>query len=412
MKSALINRVFWVVLDGVGVGALPDAKAYGDEHSNTLSNLSRVFFEKQDRSLHLPHLCALGLDRITSFTSEKGEESSWSQQGAYGKAEEQSHGKDTTSGHWEMAGVVLKRPFATFPQGFPKQIIDRWVHENDLPGVLGNKAASGTDIIKELGEEHFRSGKPILYTSADSVWQVAAHEDFFGLKRLYSICESARKICDELQISRVIARPFTGDPKQQKPFQRTYNRKDYSQPPPQETVLDFLCGAGVRTLGIGKISSIYASKGIQSSIETAGNTHGLSVLLKQMDCFDSGLVFCNLIDFDMLYGHRRDVVGFGHALEEFDRNMPLMRSKMRFDDLLIMTADHGNDPTHPGSDHTREYIPILAYSPSQRKKGPFSLGIRSSFGDIGATVVDALTGNTQGYWVGNSFLSLLEIETH
>jgi phosphopentomutase len=308
-----------------------------------------------------------------------------------------------------MAGIVIKKSFATFPAGFPQDIINRWTKENNLPGVLGNKTASGTEIIEELGLEHIRTGKPILYTSADSVWQVAAHEETFGLDRLYSVCKSARKICDEMQISRVIARPFIGNPTQGKPFQRTYNRKDYAQSPSSDTYLDILCQAKIPTLGIGKISNIYAGKGIQSNIDTHGNTDGIKTLLEQMNVVSSGLIFCNLIDFDMLYGHRRDVLGFGKALEEFDLALPEIQKRLTPQDLVILTADHGNDPTYPGTDHTREYIPLLAFSPAQKTAGVVDIGTRTSFADVGATVVHALLGEVPSPTglAGKSFLSEL-----
>jgi phosphopentomutase len=254
--------------------------------------------------------------------------------------------------------------------------------------VLGNKAASGTEIIKELGEEHVRSGKPILYTSADSVWQVAAHEQAFGLEKLYTICKSARKLCDELQIGRVIARPFVGD--SAATFKRTYHRKDYAQLPSHPTYLDYLVKKGVPTLGIGKISNIYAGQGIQDNVDTAGNADGIRVLLEKMESVNEGLIFCNLIDFDMLYGHRRDVAGFGLALEEFDRALPELKKRSKPGDLIILTADHGNDPTFRGTDHTREHIPFIAYAPGT--KGFKDLGVRDGFADIGATVAHGLCG--------------------
>jgi phosphopentomutase len=410
MSAAPFDRVFWIVLDGVGAGALPDAKTYGDEGSDTLGNLSRAVAKSSHGPLKLPAMQKLGLGNLTSIENvpplKKGEG-----RGAHGKAVECSNGKDTTSGHWEMAGLVVKTPFTTFPDGFPQAIVDRWVKENGLPGVLGNHAASGTEILKDLGEEHVRTGKPILYTSADSVWQVAAHEEAFGLERLYKICESARKICDELSISRVIARPFIGDPSKGKPFTRTYNRHDYASPPTANTHLDELVARGVPTLGIGKISSIYAGHGIQNNIDTHGNAHGMEVTIEQAGKIKSGLVYCNLVDFDMLYGHRRDVPGFAQALEEFDRALPELQKKMTERDLLIIAADHGNDPTFKGTDHTREYIPILAYSPAQKNAGSIDLGVRASFADIGATVLHALTGRTDvpkgANWTGQSFLNPL-----
>lgn len=414
-----LDRVILIVLDGVGAGELPDASSYGDEKSDTLGNLSRAFRRSMGRPLELPHLQAWGLGNITPLDGvapvEPGDG-----EGAFGRARERSRGKDTTSGHWEMAGLVTDRAFATFPSGFPAEIVERWRRENQLPGVLGNKAASGTEILEELGAEHLATGKPILYTSADSVWQVAAHEEVFGLDRLYSVCKSARKICDELGVGRVIARPFVGNPARGTPFRRTYHRKDYSQPPPGATYLDLLLAHGIPTLGIGKISNIYAGKGISENIDTKGNTDGIQVLLNAFDTHARGLIFCNLIDFDMLYGHRRDVKGFGLALEEFDRAIPELKTRMMPRDLLLISADHGNDPTFRGTDHTREYIPVLAYSPAQGGgRLPVNLGIRESFADLGATAAQALlgktgpgprdgqTGMTSGPLAGTSFLPLL-----
>ncbi len=405
------KRVIWIVLDGVGAGELPDSANYGDLGSNTLGNLGREFRKKTGRPLQLPHLQNWGIGNITSIEGVPPSHSG-ARTSAFGKACELSAGKDTTSGHWEMAGLVLKKPFVTFPTGFSKEILDRWIQENDLPGVLGNCAASGTTIIEQFGAEHLKTGKPILYTSADSVWQVAAHEEFFGLERLYTICKSARKICDELQIGRVIARPFIGNPEQGKPFQRTYNRKDYAQPPFAETYLDVLVQAGIPTLGVGKISNIYAAQGIQSNIDTKGNADGIRVLIEQIKSVPSGLIFCNLIDFDMLYGHRRDVLGFGYALEEFDQAIPAIQSALGPDDLVIIASDHGNDPTYPGTDHTREYIPLLAYTTRTNQEGatPIDLGVRTSFGDVGATIVHALLGTIpkKPHLAGTSFLGMID----
>lgn len=408
------DRVILVVLDGVGAGELPDAPAYGDQGSNTLGNLSRAFGAKAGRKLQIPNLEAWGIGNITSMDGVRAIAAGQGE-GAFGKAAELSLGKDTTSGHWEMAGLVVRKAFATYPTGFSKEIVDRWVKENDLPGVLGNCTASGTEIIDQLGEEHMRTGKPILYTSADSVWQIAAHEKTFGLDRLYKISKSARVICDELQISRVIARPFIGDrPSNQTgegaPFKRTYNRKDLAQVPSERTYLDELRAQGVHTLGIGKISNIYAGQGIAENIDTEGNADGIRVLVEQMAKPGKGLIFCNLIDFDMLYGHRRDVQGFGLALEEFDRAVPAIKKTMGPRDLLLIAADHGNDPTYRGTDHTREYIPLIAYTPAQKTPGPADLGTRSSFADVGATVMHALLGKepTQEA-AGRSFLTKLGV---
>lgn len=391
-----LDRVILIVLDGVGAGALPDASSYGDDQSNTLGNLSRAFHRTAGRTLSLPHLQAWGLGKITSMEGVAAATPGGGE-GAFGRARERSRGKDTTSGHWEMAGLIVDEAFPTFPCGFPGTVIERWIRENHLPGILGNKPASGTEIIDELGPEHLLTGKPILYTSADSVWQVAAHEQAFGLDRLYGICRSARALCDELGVGRVIARPFVGDPARGVPFKRTYNRKDYSRPPPSPTYLNRLEEHGIPTLGIGKISNIYAGQGIARNIDTKGNTDGIQALLHSLEAERHGLIFCNLIDFDMLYGHRRDVSGFALALEEFDRAIPGIKRRMTPRDLLIISADHGNDPTFRGTDHTREYIPVVAYSPNQTGPGlPVDLGTRDCFADIGATVAHGLAGETRG----------------
>lgn len=389
-----LNRVILVVLDGMGVGELPDAKDYGDIGSNTLSNLAREFEKKAGRPLRVPHLTKMGLDCLTPIA---GTQAPPTRQGFYAKCLELSAGKDTTSGHWEMMGLPVLTPFAVYSEGFSKEVVDRWIRENNLPGVLGNCAASGTNIIEELGPKHMRTGKPILYTSADSVWQVAAHEQSFGLERLYSICKSARKICDELKISRVIARPFVGNPIEGTPFKRTYNRKDYAQLPFAKSSLDDLVAANAHVLGVGKISNIYAGQGISHNIDTAGNTHGIQTLLECIQNPEySGknrkqLIFCNLIDFDMLYGHRRDFMGFAAALEEYDLALEKILAALGPQDLILMTADHGNDPTYPGTDHTREYAPIVGASPLLLKG--LDLGVRKSFADIGATITHALLGN-------------------
>jgi phosphopentomutase len=396
--------VIWIVLDGVGAGELPDAPDFGDQGSNTLGNLAREYASQKGQPLHLPRLSQLGLGNITPMPGVPALAPSQGK-GAWGKAREQSLGKDTTSGHWEMAGLVVRQAFQTFPNGFSKEIVDRWCRENGLPGVLGNCPASGTTIIDELGPEHIKTGKPILYTSADSVWQVAAHEETFGLQRLLDICKSARKICDELGVGRVIARPFVGNPAEGKPFKRTYNRKDYAQLPFARTILNQLEDSKTPILGIGKISNIFAAQGVPQNIDTAGNTDGIRVTLEQMDQFKQGLMFVNLIDFDMLYGHRRDVMGFADALKEFDQALPQLLNKMTSEDLLILASDHGNDPTYRGTDHTREYIPLLAYTPAAHA-GVKPIGVRESFADVGATIVDALLGTTpEPGCAGQSFLN-------
>lgn len=408
MTSQLFERVILVVLDGVGVGEAKDANSFKDQGSDTVGNLSKDLKSKHGRTLSLPHLGNLGLGNLTSIEGVPPQNSSSDLGGgAYGKANEKSGGKDTSSGHWEMAGLVVEKPFPIFENGFPDTVVKQWVQENQLPGVLGNHPASGTEIIERLGMEHLETGKPILYTSGDSVWQVAAHETEFGLEKLYQICESARKICDTLQVGRVIARPFIGDPREGKPFTRTYNRKDYSLLPFGKTYLDLLVEKGFKTYGIGKISSIYAEQGITQNFHTKGNTDGINVLLEKLDTLPKGLIFINLIDFDMVYGHRRDVPGFANALEEFDRVLPQIQSKMKDSDLLMLSADHGNDPTYRGTDHTRECVPVLAFSKKIPKKSLINLGTRDTFADIGATFFEALTGESNSSLSGKSFLKEL-----
>ena len=396
-SASSFDRVVWIVLDGVGAGELPDAQRFGDLKSDSLGNLAREFKRKEGRSLVLPHLRKLGMANLTPMEGVaalteaellQNQESAT----AFGKAIEHSTGKDTTSGHWEMAGFVVKKTFQTFPEGFPKEIVDRWIRECKLSGVLGNCVASGTEIIEQWGAEHLKTGKPILYTSADSVWQVAAHEQSFGLERLLEICKVARTIGDELNISRVIARPFIGDPAQGVPFQRTYHRKDYAQLPEQKTILDYLVERQIPVLGIGKISNIFCGRGVTENLDTAGNVDGTRVLQEQLHVQKNGLIFCNLIDFDMLYGHRRDVRGYGLALEAFDQELPKILEALTERDLLVIASDHGNDPTYRGTDHTREYIPVLAFSPRKpHHAGSKNLGVLEGFADVGATILQALT---------------------
>lgn len=400
--EAPFKRVICVVLDGVGVGALPDAEAYEDLGSDTLGNLSRAFKEKMGRPLNLPTLQRQGLGSLTSIENcppqEEGEVGF-----GFGKAMEKSKGKDSCSGHWEICGLEVEKPFLTFWEGFPESSVQKWIEENKLTGVLWNRPASGTAIIEKLGEEHLQSGKPILYTSADSVWQVAAHEEKFGLDRLYEVCESARKICDDLGVARVIARPFVGNPKEGQPFQRTFHRKDYTVPPHKKTALDYLKEEGVKTIGVGKIGDLFSNQGLVENHKSKGNGDGIKILANLLSTQKEGLILCNLNDFDTLYGHRRDVEGFGKAMEEFDENLPSLYAKLSESDLFLITADHGNDPTHPGTDHTREYIPILAHSPKIKKR--INLGIRKSFGDIGATLLEGLIGQPIGNELsGQSFV--------
>ncbi|HET8725385.1 MAG TPA: phosphopentomutase [Anaeromyxobacteraceae bacterium] len=370
----MAGRFVILVADSVGVGALPDAGRYGDEGSDTLGNVSRAV-----GGLSLPVLGRLGLGnvaRVQGVPPVERPEASW------GRMAERSPGKDTLTGHWEMMGVPLEEPLALFPRGFPPEVLDPWLAATGAPGVLGNRAASGTAIIEELGEEHQRTGKPIVYTSADSVFQVAAHEETVPLETLYAWCREARRILDPLRVARVIARPFVGRPGA---YQRTYNRRDLAMPPPRPTVLERLAAAGVPVVGVGKIGDIYDRRGVSEDVHTAGNADGLRRTAEVLGRMERGLLFVNLVDFDMLWGHRNDVQGYARGLEEMDRGLPPVLSALRPGDLLAITADHGCDPTTPSTDHSREHVPLLVLSPG-REGAP--LGTRSSFADLGATVAE------------------------
>jgi phosphopentomutase len=373
----LINRVVLIVLDSLGVGALPDAAQYGDSGSNTLAHVAEAA-----GGLALPNLETLGLGYIGDFAGVRrmGEPD-----GCFGRMAELSKGKDTTTGHWEMAGLVLDRPFPTYPMGFPPEVIEAFQQAIGRK-VLGNKAASGTEIIKELGGEHLRTGFPIVYTSADSVFQIAAHEQVIPVERLYHMCREARRLLrPPHQVARVIARPFTGEPGS---FQRTEERRDFSLDPPGQMLLDLLKQAGHPVVGIGKIDDLFKGRGLTRSIHAGNNEESMDETVRILSLVPRGLVFVNLVDFDMLYGHRNDAAGYARALESFDAWLPELLSAMRQGDLLCMTADHGNDPTMPGTDHTREYVPLLAYGP--RLARGVNLGTRRTFADLGQTIADAL----------------------
>jgi phosphopentomutase len=369
------RRLVVLVADSVGVGAMPDAAAFGDEGSNTLGNVSRAV-----GGLRLPALGRMGLGRLTDVAGVPPDPSPTA---FFGRMAERSPAKDTTTGHWEMMGVPLEAPFGHFPEGFPPEILGPWLAATGAPGVLGNRAASGTVILEELGEEHVRTGKPIVYTSADSVFQVAAHEEVVPLDRLYAWCREARRILDPWRVARVIARPFVGAPGG---WRRTYARRDFSMPPPRPTVLDRLTEAGVPVVGVGKIGDIFARRGVGTDVHTEGNADGLrrtEALLREMD---RGFLFVNLVDFDMLYGHRNDPAGYARALEELDGALPAIVGALRPGDALAITADHGCDPTTPSTDHSREYVPLLVHVPG---RGGGELGTRRSFADLGATVAAA-----------------------
>ncbi|MFN0242336.1 MAG: phosphopentomutase [Planctomycetota bacterium] len=387
-----MRRVFLIVLDSLGVGALPDAERFGDAGAHTLDHLVA-----SAGGLDAPRLIALGLGAVPGVTSLARP---LRPSGAFGRASQSSPGKDTSTGHWEMMGCALDEAFPTFPRGFPPEIVEPFLERGGLPGILCNAPASGTEVIARFGAEHVATGKPIVYTSADSVFQVAAHEEHFGLERLYEICRIARQLVDPYGIGRVIARPFVGPVGA---YRRTYNRRDFSMPPPRETVLDRLSRSGVPVVGVGKIEDIFAGRGVTRAIHTEGNRDGMRTTIELARTLDRGLVFVNLVDFDMLYGHRRDARGYRRALEEFDVDFAVLEQALGADDLVLITADHGNDPTHAGTDHTREYVPVLATGPNVR--AGVELGTRATFADVGATVEAALKLLPTGS--GRSFLAEL-----
>ncbi|WP_242345832.1 phosphopentomutase [Anaeromyxobacter terrae] len=368
------RRFVILVADSVGCGALPDARAYGDEGSDTLGNTSRAV-----GGLALPVMGRMGLGHLTPILGVPPDPSPVA---FHGRMAERSKGKDTITGHWEMMGIVLSEPLALYPHGFPPEILEPFLRETGAPGVLGNVVASGTEIIQRLGEEHQRTGKPIVYTSADSVFQIAAHEETVPLETLYAWCRTARRILDPFKVARVIARPFVGTPGS---YVRTYNRKDFALATPGPTVLEKLVDARVPVFGVGKIPDIFDRKGITDEVHTAGNADGLAKTEALLDRVDHGLVFVNLVDFDMLYGHRNDPVGYARALEEMDRALPRILGKLHPGELAAITADHGCDPTTPSTDHSREHVPLLVHAPG---RGGGGLGTRGSFADLGATVSD------------------------
>ncbi|HZT59236.1 MAG TPA: phosphopentomutase [Pyrinomonadaceae bacterium] len=385
----IFNRITLIVLDSLGMGEMPDAAAWGDAGADTLGHIC------ESRAVALPNLQSWGLGNIRHLSGVAPVEEP---RASFGRCALRSNGKDTTTGHWEMAGIILERAFPTYPHGFPEEIIDRFVAEARVPGVLGNCPASGTEIIKELGEEHVRTGKPIVYTSADSVFQIAAHEEVIPVPRLYEICETARNILrGEHEVGRVIARPFIGSPGA---FKRTENRHDYAVPPPREMLLPIISGAGLDVVAVGKISSIYDAAGVTKELPGKNNDQSIDETVAALKGETRGLIFSNLVDFDMLYGHRRDTEGYARALEHFDSRLPEIEAAMRDRDLLIITADHGNDPTYRGTDHTREYAPLLVFG----GRAGVNLGDRTSLSDIGQTIADNFGLKLPA---GESFLSLI-----
>lgn len=391
-----VSRIILIVLDGLGIGALPDARSYGDEKSNTLCNIASAI-----GGIKLPNLQSLGLGNIIGSPIE-GVPPVDKPLAAFGKAAEQSAGKDTTSGHWEIAGLVLQQPFPTYPQGFPLEVMEPFEAAIGRK-TLGNEVASGTEIIVRLGEEHLSTGYPIVYTSVDSVFQIAAHEEIIPLEQLYEICSIARNILTgKHTVGRVIARPFNGNPGN---FTRTKNRKDFSVKPPKKTILNNITACGMEVIGIGKIGDIFAHEGITHTITTSDNMDGIDKTLSCLKKRFNGLIFVNLVEFDMLYGHRNDYKGYANALEAFDLRLPEIMSAMGEEDVLILTSDHGCDPTTPGTDHTREYIPLLIFG---KLIIPQDLRIRESFADIGATIADLLKVSPPLF--GKSFARLLAVE--
>ena len=385
------SRVVFIVLDSVGIGAMYDAEEYGDVGSNTIGNIAKAV-----GGLSIPNLERLGLGKIAPL---QGVSADVAAIGNYGKMAELSAGKDTTNGHWEMMGIKLDKPLPTYPDGFPPEIMDEFERRIGRK-TLGNKPASGTEIIKELGDEHVRTGCPIIYTSADSVFQIAAHEEVIPLEELYNMCKVARELLvGEHAVGRVIARPFIGSGGN---YTRTANRHDYSRDFGR-TVLNEMDEKGLTVMGIGKIYDIYGGSGVNGKVSTKNNMDGVDKTIEQMKQVEKGLIFANLVDFDALYGHRNDPEGFAKAIVDFDKRLPEILDALREDDLLVLTADHGCDPTHPGTDHTREYVPLLVYGKNATQG--VDLGTRKTFADLGATIADNFGVNSTG--LGESFLGAI-----
>jgi phosphopentomutase len=390
------GKVVFIVLDSVGVGALPDARAYGDEGTNTVGNTARAI-----GGLRLPNLQKLGLGNIVSapgvVTVDEAD-------GCFGKMAEQSAGKDSTTGHWELAGVITEKAFPLYPNGFPDDVLQKFLSVSKCNGYLGNKPASGTEIIKELGDEHVRTGYPIVYTSGDSVFQIAAHEELIPIPRLYEICTRTRRevMTGIHAVGRVIARPFVGPSGS---FVRTTNRRDFALDPPSTTLLDLLFEEGIETIGVGKIDDLFCGRGLKQKIHTTSNAEGLRATIEAARGLRRGFVMTNLVDFDMLFGHRQDPKGMGAALEEFDRGLPSLLEVLNEGDLLLITADHGNDPTDQSTDHSREYVPLLSFV--QGGKRNVDLGTRRTFADAAKTVSEYFSLKKSSSLAGNSFLHVM-----
>lgn len=385
-----MKNFFLIILDGVGIGELPDSEKYGDKGSNTLVNIAKAV-----KGLNLPNLAKLGLGNITDI---KGIPSVSKPLASFGKMKEISKGKDSTTGHWEIAGLKVDFDFSYYPDGFPKEIIEEFIDKTGCKGVLGNKAASGTEIIKELGDEHVKTRVPIVYTSADSVFQVASHEEIIPLKDLYEICRITREeiLVPPVNIGRVIARPFIGSSGK---YTRTVNRKDFSIDPPAETILDVLTKNKITTIAIGKVNDLFNYRGISVNVKAKSNNEGCTKLLEHAFSVNNSFIFANLVDFDVNYGHRNDPKGFAEALKEFDDFIPSFTGRIDNTDVVIITADHGNDPTTPSTDHSREFVPLLFYRKDREGR---ELGTRETFSDVAKTVTDFF--EVQNSLNGKSFL--------
>ncbi len=387
-----MNNFILIILDGVGIGALPDADKYGDVGSNTLVNIS-----KRVKNFSLPNLEKLGLGNIDHIV---GVNKTNNPLASYGKMVEASNGKDSTTGHWEIGGIKVEVEFPYYPEGFPEELVNLFIESTGVKGILGNKPASGTEIIKELGDEHLRTGHPIIYTSADSVFQIAAHEEVIPIDRLYEICEITRKqVCvGKNSVGRVIARPFVGEPGN---YQRTTNRKDFSIDPPSDTILDVLKDDGINTVAIGKVNDLFNYKGIvKQVVKTKSNSVGIEKIIEHSKSESNSFLFANLVDFDVYFGHRLDPEGFANALVEFDKRLPEILETLDETDALLMTADHGNDPTVTSTDHSREYVPILFY---MKDKPGRDLGTRKTFSDAAQTIAHFFKVNNG--LKGTSFLN-------
>ncbi|WP_096153632.1 phosphopentomutase [Bacillus sp. FJAT-45066] len=394
MSSYTYKRIFLIVMDSVGIGEAPDAKEFGDAGSDTIGNIALHM-----NGLHMPNIAQLGLSNIREI---KGIEKAQKPLAFYTKMEEASTGKDTMTGHWELMGLRIDTPFRVFPEGFPDELLNE-LEARTGRKIIGNKPASGTEILDELGKEHMETGAIIVYTSADSVLQIAAHEDIVPIEELYDICKIARELTldEKYMVGRIIARPFLGTPGD---FKRTSNRHDYALKPFERTVMNELKDSGFDVISIGKIADIYDGEGVTNSLRTVSNMDGMDKIVDTVEMDFTGLSFLNLVDFDAVFGHRRDPEGYGKALEEFDARLPEVISNLKENDLLIITADHGNDPTFPGTDHTREYVPLLVYSPSMTEGK--ELEIRKTFADVGATVADNFNVKMPKH--GESFLPNLK----